>query len=232
MANQQQVVWIDGASGSGKTSLAQALKEQGWIAFEGDAFFTGADPVGEIEHAPKEQSEQIKQWTKDMSAYFFALWGGRVPDVDLKERVTVGYDTMCSAVLEVCQNNPETNVVISRAVYSNDLRARVTETLGPNLKWVFLTASNECLGARIEARFTEQGAGLGKTLEEFIGTWPAEMFPDGEDRVEYLRRSWWQSSMMGFDPPLSESTFSIHVDDSTSKDDVKQKAFESLGLAS
>merc|ERR1712217_260230 len=97
----------------------------------------------------------------------------------------------CSAILDVCRQNPEKSIVISRAVYSNDLRARVTDSLGPNLKWVLLSSSNEWLGGKIEARFAGQAASMGKTLDEFIGTWPSEVFPDGEDRVTYLRRSWW-----------------------------------------
>merc|ERR1711920_227163 len=106
------------------------------------------------------------------------------------------------------------------------------ERLGPNLKWILLMSSNEWLGARIEGRFAEQAASAGVTLEALVKGWQ-EFSPqlyakknDDEDCVAFLRRTWWYSSMKGFDLPATDGpqTLCIQVDDHVTKDDVKEKA--------
>ncbi len=190
--NAGRLLWLSGANGAGKTTIAAALVETGdWVGYEGDCFlfhlnpytdsppngvpgggwrperFAGVPPdeIVACKHALQGLKEIVSGDTVDCTMVWAPFYRALCADV-LRERTRLG---------------PGWNMVVSQAVFTREARDLVRGLLGPDLCLVILDIPVDLQAERLAARFKMRSTEAVKGMERFCrGFEPADESEVGE----------------------------------------------------
>eukprot|EP00164_Ancoracysta_twista_P000862 GFYU01001134.1.p1 GENE.GFYU01001134.1~~GFYU01001134.1.p1 ORF type:complete len:247 (-),score=37.26 GFYU01001134.1:70-810(-) len=184
----RSLVFLCGACGSGKTSVAELLREShGFVHFDGDAWQNGFDPIKDAnfsmtpEYAKRaaEKSPEMTKLGTDMVIAFMHLRAGKDFDQSAFDKF---YSTMCSDVKKEWDSSNQ-SMVVTHCAYTRSTRDTIRKSLEKEgVKIVLLDASAETLADRLISRYVKAAAEKGQTQEE----WLQETFK-GSETMETLR---------------------------------------------
>lgn len=185
-----QLLWLSGANGAGKTTIAAALAETGnWAAYEGDCFlfhlnpYTDTPPNGvpgrgwRPERFAGVPADEIVACKRALQGLKEICSGATV---DCAMVWAPFYRALCADVIrERARLGPGWNLVVSQAVFTREARDLVRSLLGPNLRFVVLDIPIDLQAERLCARFKMRSMEAVKSMKRFCHGFE----PAAEDEV-------------------------------------------------
>ena len=182
--NQGKIIWFSGPPGSGKSTTAQLLaKNNGYVYYEADCLSLFVNPYIDI-HTPNPSMAQINQkplkgMSKDLMRACNAradlehiVEGGGDIDEETKKKVDDAFEEI--GVLTGKEIKKQKDWIggewaIAFALFSRKQRDAVRKVFGPNLIFVVLTMSKECIFKRLAMRHGEEHVkDMDKVIDSFI----------------------------------------------------------------
>ena len=191
-------MWISGQSGSGKTSLGEALKQQhDFVHFDGDVFANGGVP----EHFSGIPTEEMLKggdphvraaYGKMVEEGFGPLLRGE-PCPPLAVWAPF-HDLLCADVLRVWDAHPDRSLAVSFAVYPRQVRDYVMSKLprGATPPATVMLVLNDAAGSAVQRKFRQvetAAAAAGQSVKEFLTKFGPEWSstPDASDEQVRVR---------------------------------------------
>lgn len=231
-----RVVVLSGLPGSGKTSIAKALKKNhGFLYFEGDVWSWAEDAVAQAEETPtpemiakaRENTDKMEVITA-MGAKFYAKVnaGQDGGDFDIAKRF---YDMMCKDVMKIRDANPDKDLVFVHAIHHSKIRVHLAEILDADVI-ICLDVPHDILRKRNLTRLKDRAEAESQTLEEFVMAFPATNLPtEYEARLEQFT----SPGVLQLESLADRETSTTHIIPVAAKDNpaaVEGKVFHLLGL--
>lgn len=233
-----RIIVLAGLPGSGKTSIAKALKkDHGFVYFEGDVWSWG-DAVAQAESTPtpediakaRENADKMKAVMTIGAEFYAKVQQGQQPNYDAAYAF---YDMMMKDVLKTKKENQRKDIVVVHAISHKLIRDHVLKVLGENSEIICLDVPHSILEQRNRQRLENRAKEDGKTLREFIEkNFSGPQFPEEyEAKLEQLTNPGTQQlEPLGDDEKKNQLVKCVPVSAHDSQSSVVQKIVTILGL--
>lgn len=218
------LVFITGLSGAGKTTLGERLKlENNFLHFNVDVWAFGGDAVVDSDKVPDaamnaKRDPEIKLLFDNMYENGIAkLLAGEEPVLSTFHEF---FDRLVPAILEVRNNNPERDFVVTFSVYMRETRDYIRALLGQQLAFIVLNPSIEKVADRRVRHWQESAKERNQSLWQFLTTSimpniPPETPEMAEDAILAALYAYASSGATGFESAQEDEPATLGINDCT-----------------